>query len=140
MMHRNKKYKMFIADYNPQTNSLLVSFSSEDTKQDAKDYQSYSYDLINFGKDKTPEDILMEIARTAPTICEEIELQETFKVDKEDSNEFLKLERKEFEYTHEQLFPSLYQKEKVEDFNEDKEPHLEPAPDSMAPSESSEEI
>ena len=65
---KDKKYKVYVADYNPEERTLLCSFSSQDTKKDAKDYQSFSYDLTIY-KDKTPEDIILEIARQGPTIC-----------------------------------------------------------------------
>jgi len=105
---RNKKYKVHVADYNPEQNSLLCSFSSDETRKDAKDYQSFNYDLAMY-KDMTPEDIIKEIAKGAPTICEEIENKEKYTIDIEDDEIFQKLENKDFEFTHEELFPSIYQ-------------------------------
>ena len=105
---RNKKYKVHVADYNPEQNSLLCSFSSDETRKDAKDYQSFNYDLTMY-KDMTPEDIIKEIAKGAPTICEEIENKEKYTINIEDDEIFQKLENKDFEFTHEELFPTLYQ-------------------------------
>ena len=143
---KDKKYKVYVADYNPETRSLLCSFSSQDTKKDAKDYQSYSYDLTIY-KDKTPEDIILEIARQAPTICKDIEDKEQYSISDEHDEILEKLEGKEFEFTHQELFPTLYQdgKELLLDGQPSanpasSSPEVDPIPDSKIPSEKSEEI
>ena len=143
---KDKKYKVYVADYNPETRSLLCSFSSQDTRKDAKDYQSYNYDL-NIYKDKTPEDIILEIARQAPTICKDIEDKEQYTISEEHDEILEKLEGKEFEFTHQELFPTLYQDAKEIFLNGEPEanphsdhPEVEPIPESQVASEKSEEI
>ena len=145
-MYKDKKYKVYVADYNPETRSLLCSFSSQDTRRDAKDYQSYNYDL-NIYKDKTPEDIILEIARQAPTICKDIEDKEQYTISEEHDEILEKLEGKEFEYTHQELFPTLYQDAKEQFLNGEPSanpasdsPEVDPIPESKIPSEKSEEI
>lgn len=145
-MKPDKKYKVYVADYNPETRSLLCSFSSQDTKKDAKDYQSYNYDLTIY-KDKTPEDIILEIARQAPTICKDVEDKEQYAISKEEDEILEKLEGKEFEYTHQELFPTLYQDPKTQFLKGEPSvnsasdsPEVDPIPESQIPSEKSEEI
>ena len=143
---KDKKYKVYVADYNPETRSLLCSFSSQDTRKDAKDYQSYNYDL-NIYKDKTPEDIILEIARQAPTICKDIEDKEQYTISEEHDEILEKLEGKEFEFTHQELFPTLYMNGKELLLGDtpsanpaSDSPEVDPVPEDKKPSEISEEI
>ena len=143
---KDKKYKVYVADYSPESRTLLCSFSSQDTKKDAKDYQSYSYDLTIY-KDKTPEDIILEIARQGPTICKDIEDREQYAISDEEDEILEKLEGKEFEYTHQELFPTLYMDPKEAwldgepSANPDSgSPEVDPIPESKITSQKSEEI
>jgi len=143
---KDKKYKVYVADYSPESRTLLCSFSSQDTKKDAKDYQSYSYDLTIY-KDKTPEDIILEIARQGPTICKDIEDREQYAISDEEDEILEKLEGKEFEYTHQELFPTMYMNPKEIFLNGEPSanpasdsPEVDPIPESQIPSEKSEEI
>jgi len=68
-------YKIHISGYVSKTNQLLVSFSSDETKHDAKDYQSLAFDLSRFNGQDMP-DVLKQIARQAPNICKEIKEEE----------------------------------------------------------------
>ena len=143
---KDKKYKVYVADYSPESRTLLCSFSSQDTKKDAKDYQSYSYDLTIY-KDKTPEDIILEIAKQGPTICKDIEDREQYIISDEEDEILEKLEGKEFEYTHQELFPTLYMDPKEvwldgePSANPDSgSPEVDPIPESKKTSQKSEEI
>lgn len=143
---KDKKYKVYVADYSPESRTLLCSFSSQDTKKDAKDYQSYSYDLTIY-KDKTPEDIILEIAKQGPTICKDIEDREQYIISDEEDEILEKLEGKEFEYTHQELFPTLYMDPKEvwldgePSANPDSgSPEVDPIPESKITSQKSEEI
>lgn len=143
---KDKKYKVYVADYSPESRTLLCSFSSQDTKKDAKDYQSYNYDL-NIYKDKTPEDIILEIAKQGPTICKDIEDREQYIISDEEDEILEKLEGKEFEYTHQELFPTLYMDPKEvwldgePSANPDSgSPEVDPIPESKITSQKSEEI
>ena len=143
---KDKKYKVYVADYNPDMRTLLCSFSSQDTKRDAKDYQSYNYDLTIY-KDKTRVDIILEIAMQARTICQEIEDREQYAISEEEDEILEKLEGKEFEFTHQELFPTLYMsgKELLLDGQPSANPasdhpEVDPIPESKVPSEKSEEV
>jgi hypothetical protein len=42
-------YKIHISGYIESTQQLLVSFSCDDTKHEAKDYQALAFDIVPYG-------------------------------------------------------------------------------------------
>jgi hypothetical protein len=96
-------YKIHISGYIESTQQLLVSFSCDDTKHEAKDYQALAFDIVPYG-DMSVSDILKEIAKQAPTLCQDIVMYEKITDNDEKSEEFRSLIGKEFVYEHKDLF------------------------------------
>lgn len=99
------KYKVHVSGYNAETHQLLVSFSSDKTNLDAKDYQSLAFDVALYGEDATPEYVLAQIAKQAPTICEDIVAMENYVSNDESVNYFKNLVGSSLEYTDVDLYP-----------------------------------
>lgn len=97
-------YKIHISGYVSKTNQLLVSFSSDETKHDAKDYQSLAFDLSRFDGQDMP-DVLKQIARQAPNICKEIKEEEKNEYITIQGEKIKSLVGQSFEYHHDDLFP-----------------------------------
>lgn len=96
-------YKIHVSGYIESTQQLLVSFSSDDTKHEAKDYQSLAFDIVPYGN-MSVSDILKEIAKQAPTLCQDIVMYEKVTDNDEKSEEFRALVGQEFTYQHKDLF------------------------------------
>jgi len=96
-------YKIHVSGYIEETQQLLVSFSCDDTNHEAKDYQSLAFDIVPYG-DMSVSDILKQIARQAPTLCEDIVMYEKFTGSDEKSEGFRSLVGQEFVYEHKDLF------------------------------------
>ena len=96
-------YKIHVSGYIEETQQLLVSFSCDDTKHEAKDYQSLAFDIVPYG-DMSVSDILKEIAKQAPILCEDIVMYEKFTGSDEKSEGFRSLVGQEFVYEHKDLF------------------------------------
>ena len=96
-------YKIHVSGYIESTQQLLVSFSCDDTKHEAKDYQSLAFDIVLYGEMRV-SDILKEIAKQAPTICQDIVMYEKITDNDEKSEEFRSLVGQEFVYEHKDLF------------------------------------
>lgn len=96
------KYNVYVSGYLEETNQLLVSFSSDETGRDAKDYPSLAFDLISYG-DIDPEQILLNIAKCAPTYCSDIYLAEKYEGNHERREEFLSFVGKTFEFDDSQF-------------------------------------
>lgn len=97
-------YKIHIAAYLEESNQLLVSFSSDATSMDAKDYQSLAFDVVPYG-DVSAEEIVEQIAKTAPSVCGDIVVAETYQNDDARSAELRALVGQSFEYDEAQLTP-----------------------------------
>ena len=97
------EYKIHVSGYLEDSHQLLVSFSCEDTKHEARDYQSFSFDIAPYG-DISVEDVLKEIAKQAPILCEEIIMYETIKNKDEKAEGFRALVGQEFSYNNKDLF------------------------------------
>jgi|TARA_R110000803_G_scaffold95536_1_gene163601 hypothetical protein len=97
------EYKIHVSGYLEDSHQLLVSFSCEDTKHEARDYQSFSFDIAPYG-DISVEDVLKEIAKQAPILCEEIIMYETIKNKDEKAEGFRALIGQEFTYNNKDLF------------------------------------
>ena len=96
-------YKIHVSGYIEETQQLLVSFSCDDTNHEAKDYQSLAFDIVPYG-DMSVSDILKQIARQAPTLCEDIIMYETIKNKDEKAEGFRALIGQEFTYNNKDLF------------------------------------
>ena len=96
-------YKIHVSGYIEETQQLLVSFSSDETKLEAKDYQSMAFDIVPYG-DVSIEEILKNIARQAPTVCQDIITYESITNNDEKSEEFRKLIGQSFDYQYKDLF------------------------------------
>lgn len=96
-------YKIHVSGYIEETQQLLVSFSCDETKHEAKDYQSLAFDIVPYG-DIPVSDILKEIAKQAPTLCQDIVMYEKITNSDEKSEEFRALVGQEFTYAHKDLF------------------------------------
>lgn len=82
---------------------MLVSFSSDETKHDAKDYQSLAFNLSRFnGEDMS--DVLKQIARQSPNICNGIKKEEESEDITVQGEKFKPLVGQSFEYHHDDLF------------------------------------
>ena len=99
------KYKLYISGYIEETQQLLISFSSDNTANDAADYQSLAFDVVPYG-DVTAQEVIDMIAKVAPTICSDIVTQETYKDDSQKSQDFRALIGQSFEYDENDLFHS----------------------------------
>lgn len=91
------KYKLYISGYIEETQQLLVSFSSDDTSNEAIDYQSMAFDIVPYG-DVTAQQVVDMIAKTAPTICSDIVTQETYTDDSQKAQALRSLVGQTFEY------------------------------------------
>ena len=96
-------YKIHVSGYIEETQQLLVSFSSDETKLEAKDYQSMAFDIVSYG-DVSIEEILRNIARQAPTVCQDIITYESITNNDEKSEEFRNLIGQSFDYEYSDLF------------------------------------
>lgn len=96
------KYKIHIAAYLEESNQLLVSFSSDATSMDAKDYQSLAFDVVPYG-DVSAEEIVEQIAKTAPSVCGDMVVAETYKNDDARSAGLRALVGQSFEFDENQL-------------------------------------
>jgi len=103
-------YKVYISGYIEETQQLLVSFSNDNTEREAIDYQSLAFDIVPYG-DISTEEIVDAIAKTAPTICEDIVTQETYTNDSVKSQELRALVGQEFVYKDVELFPESYHRQ-----------------------------
>lgn len=91
------KYKIHVSGYIEETQQLLVSFSSDETSREAADYQSLAFDIIPYG-DVSIEEVLKQIAKQAPGICEDIKVQETYTDNSVKSHGFRNLVGKSYTY------------------------------------------
>lgn len=99
-------YKIYVSGYLEESQQLLVSFSSDDTAREAKDYQSLAFDIVPYGDISIPE-ILKQIAKQAPSLCGDIIVHETITNNDEKSEELRALIGQEFTYKHDDLFPTV---------------------------------
>ena len=99
------KYKIHVSAYLEESNQLLVSFSSDETAREAMDYQSLAFDIIPYG-DKPAKEILNEIAKTAPTICADMKVQEIYESDDSRAADFRELVGQSFEYDENDIHES----------------------------------
>ena len=116
-------YKIHVSGYIEETQQLLVSFSSDETKLEAKDYQSMAFDIVPYGN-VSIEEILKNIARQAPTVCQDIVTYESITNDDEKSEEFRNLIGQSFDYKFSDLFTldmAVIEKELVKDVKESEE-------------------
>lgn len=111
-------YKIHVSGYIEETQQLLVSFSCDDTKHEAKDYQSLAFDIVPYG-DMSVSDILKEIAKQAPTLCQDIVMYEKVTDNSEKSEEFRALIGQEFSYNDDDLFKSQASQERETALNLD---------------------
>jgi len=116
-------YKIHVSGYIEETQQLLVSFSSDDTKLEAKDYQSMAFDIVPYG-DISIEEILKNIARQAPTVCQDIVTYESITNNDKKSEEFRNLIGQSFDYDISDLFildRAVIEKELTKDVKESEE-------------------
>jgi hypothetical protein len=99
------KYKVYISGYLEESNQLLVSFSSDDTKRDAGDYQAFAFDVMPYGN-ITAQEVIDQVAKIAPTMCSDIKLQEQYVSNEERDVELRAFVGQSFEYDENDLFPS----------------------------------
>ena len=109
-----------------------------------------SWNDIFAGYKQTPEEVLktfFTVAYDEMIICKDIEDKEQYTISEEHDEILEKLEGKEFEFTHQELFPTLYMDPKEVFLNGEPSanpasdsPEVEPIPESQIPSEKSEEI
>ena len=98
-------YKLYISGYIEETQQLLVSFSSDDTKREAIDYQPMAFDVVPYG-DISAEDVVKNIAKTAPSITNDMKIQEEY-TNNDDKTEALRsLVGQTFNFTHQELYPT----------------------------------
>ena len=97
-------YKIYISGYIEETQQLLVSFSNDNTEREAIDYQSLAFDVVPYG-DISAQEIVDAIAKTAPTICEDIVTQETYTDNSVKAEELKALIGQEFVYKDVEIFP-----------------------------------
>jgi len=108
MNNKDTVYKIHIAGYNPEKKSLLCSFSAEGiTKYDAQEYESMNYDIDTLGN-RSVQDVIKEICKTAPPIIEGIKVRESFEITTDKEREFEAVVGHDYEYTEEQLFPLVH--------------------------------
>jgi hypothetical protein len=96
------KYKIHVSAFLEDSNQLLVSFSSDDTQHDAKDYRSLAFDIITYG-DVTADEIIEQIAKCAPSVCADQVVAETYESNDERASALRALVGQSFEYTQEEL-------------------------------------
>lgn len=98
-------YKLYISGYIEETQQLLVSFSSDDTKREAIDYQAMAFDVVPYG-DISAEDIVKNIAKTAPSITNDMKIQEEYTNSDSKAESLRSLVGQTFNFTHEELYPT----------------------------------
>lgn len=95
-------YKIYISGYLEETNQLLVSFSSDETEREAKDYPSLAFDLVPYG-DISVDEILVHISKNAVSLTKDMVVQETYTDDSERGAALRALVGQTLEYTEEEL-------------------------------------
>lgn len=95
-------YKLYVSGYLEDSNQLLISFSSDDTAREAIDYQSLAFDIVPYGNISATE-IIKQIAKTAPSICSDVVVSETYTNDSEKSVELRNLVGQTFEYSLDEI-------------------------------------
>lgn len=99
------KYKIYVSGYLEESNQLLVSFSSDETKREAKDYPSLAFDVVPYG-DISADDILLQIAKTAPTLCHDTKVAEDYEGDDSRAAELRSFVGREFEFDGDDFYES----------------------------------
>lgn len=100
------KYKIHISAYIEESQQLLVSFSSDETAREAEDYGAFAFDVVPYG-DVTPQEIVKQIAKTAPVMAADMKTQEEYQDNSEKADGLRALVGQSFEFTDEQLFPTV---------------------------------
>lgn len=95
-------YKIYVSAYLEESNQLLISFSSDGTDKEAMDYQSMAFDVIPYG-DISAQEIVKEIAKVAPTICNDIITAESYTATDQKSIDLRGLVGQSFEFTEDEL-------------------------------------
>jgi hypothetical protein len=111
------KYKLYVSGYIEETQQLLISFSSDETANEAADYQALAFDIVPYG-DISAQQIIDNIAKTAPTICNDMVIQETYTDNSEKANSLKNLIGKEFVYNDSTLVESYHRKKENEEESE----------------------
>lgn len=99
-------YKLYVSGYLEESQQLLVSFSSDETNLEAADYPALAFDIIAYG-DSTPTEIIRMIAFNARNIIEDQKVIENYKDNSEKAEGLKALVGQTFNYTYEELFPSI---------------------------------
>jgi len=90
-------YKLYVSGYIEETQQLLISFSSDETAREAIDYQSMAFDVVLYG-DVTAQEVIDAISKVAPTVCNDVVVQETYTDNSEKAQALRDLVGQEFTY------------------------------------------
>ena len=108
MINKNTTYQIHISGYNPETQSLLCSFSAEGiTQYKAKEYESLNFQVDTMGS-QSVQDTIKQICKAAPAIVKDIHKREQFPLSQESEKKFQDVVGHDYEYTDEDLFPLAY--------------------------------
>ena len=109
-----KKIKMKVVDYDVESNSIIVAFSSDCAKKTIDEYPSCAYQPTMFDDPTDSAKVLEEIARAGIFVAEEQDKQDKFKEEDVLDKVYAGLVGQEFEYDVEALIESANQVVEVE--------------------------
>jgi len=98
-----KKLKMKIVDYDAESNSVIVAFASENSKNPIDYYPTCAYQSTMFDNPSDTEAVFEEIARAGVAIAMQQDKEDNFKADKILEKNYKPFVGKEFEYDIENL-------------------------------------
>jgi hypothetical protein len=92
------KLKMKIVDYDVSSNSIIVAFASENSKNSIDYYSACAYQPTMFDNPNNPDEVFKEIAKTGVFIASQQDKTDIFKVDNTLEKKYKQFVGKEFEY------------------------------------------
>jgi len=97
-----------IHKYEPESESLIVSFSSDKTKGKADDYVSFAYQPTIFEDPYDTETVLKHIAHSGIQVTEDIVKKEQYQENKEITKKYQELVGKEFTFSVKELYNFIH--------------------------------
>jgi len=98
-----KVVKMKIHDWDSESGSLIVSFTSDVSSQSLDNTQRLAYQPAMFDN-LEPDYVLEQIAKSGASVCETQQRQESFNQEPSKLNEYQSLIGQQFEFSIENLF------------------------------------
>lgn len=108
------KIKMKIVDYDIESNSIVVAFASDQSKNPIDCYATCAYQPTMFDNPNDPEKVFEEIARAGISIAAQQDKEDTFKADKILERQYKQFVGKEIEYDVDTLLENANQEIEVQ--------------------------